>query len=74
MPCTVPSSRHAMQRVEHNIGRGFGQPCGNIAAHVDPGHAMATFLQRLGHAFAAHQRNGAFTGPAAHQDNDMKGG
>ena len=62
----------AVQRVEHHIGRGLDQPGGDIALHIDPGHAMAAALQRVGDARAGHQRDLPLRRPAAHQDRDMK--
>ena len=46
--------RHAMQRVKNDIRRGFRDPCGDLAVHVDTGDAVAPFFQRIGHAFAGH--------------------
>lgn len=64
--------RHAVERVEDDIGLGLMQAHGDIAAHVDAGDAVALAFQRIGHARAAGQRDGAFIGPAAHQDSDVQ--
>ena len=55
--------RRRLDRVESRgvdlvrLGRSLGQPRGNIAAHVDLGDPVATLLERIGHAIAAHQRD-----------------
>ena len=33
-------ARHAVERVEHDIGLGLGETQRNIAAHIDPGDAV----------------------------------
>ena len=43
----------AVERVEHDVGRGLGEPRGDVAVHVDPGDAMAAALERVGDAVAA---------------------
>ena len=67
-------ARHAVKRVEHDIGRGLGNARGDLPVHIDPRHAIAVRLERLGDAFARHQRNGALVRPAAHQDGDVEFG
>jgi hypothetical protein len=65
---------NTVERVEHDIGLGLGEAQRNVAAHVDPGDAMALALERIGHAAPARQRDRALVGPAAHQDCDMEFG
>ena len=62
----------AVEGVEHDVRRSFGQLERDIAAHVDAGNRVAARFERLGDALAAHQRHRAFTGPAAHQDGDAE--
>ena len=61
-------ARHAMERVEDDIGRSFGKTLRDLPVHVDARDPMAARFQRLGHALAAHQRYRPLAGPAAHQD------
>ena len=65
-------ARHAVERVEDDIGCGLRDARGDLAIHVDPGDAVPALFQRLGDAFARHQRDGAFVRPAAHKDGDVE--
>ena len=49
MPCTrAVLARRAVQRVEDEIGLRRGKARGDVAAHVDPGDAVAERLERIG--------------------------
>ena len=63
---------HAVQCVEHDIGRGLGDACRDLPVHVDARDLVAALRERLGDALARHQADGAFIGPAAHQHGDME--
>ena len=65
-------ARHTVERVEHDIGRRLRQPRRHLPVHVDPGHAVPARLERLGDAFARHQRHRPFVRPPAHEDGDME--
>ncbi len=67
-------ARYAMQRIEYDVGRRLGNPCGNITIHVDPRHTMAPAFKSVGDTVPAHERDFALVGPTAHQDNNMKFG
>ena len=57
-------ARHAVERVEHDVGRGLGEPRGDVAVHVDPRDPVPARFQRLGDALAAHQRDRAARWPS----------
>ncbi|MCY1172909.1 hypothetical protein D9M73_130530 [compost metagenome] len=65
-------ARRSVQRVEHDVGFGFGELDRDIARHIDRGDAVPERLQRLDDVRAGHQRHVALGRPAAHQDCDVE--
>ena len=50
-------ARMAVQHHQRRIGAQLGKPGGDGAIDVDPGHLIATALQRIGAGFAGAQRD-----------------
>ena len=64
-------ARSPVQHVEGNVRLDRGEHRGDVAAHVDAGHPMATPRERLGAGLAGAQRYLALGGPASHQNGDV---
>src|SRR3546814_13648434 len=64
-------ARDAVERVEHHIGFGFGEPQRDVAVHVDARDLVAARFERVGDAIAAHQRHFALGRPAPHPDGHI---
>ncbi len=61
----------AVQGVEADIGPELGKPGGDIAADIEPAHAVALAFERSGAGGAGAERDLALRGQAAHQDRDV---
>ncbi len=61
----------AVQSVEADIGPEFGKPRGDIAADIEPAHAIALAFECRGAGGAGAERDLAFRGQASHQHRDV---
>ena len=56
----------AVQHIERDVGPGFGQRSGNVAAGVDRGDGVTETRKRIGASLARAQRDFALRRPATH--------